>query len=213
MARRIKEEPEVHRMRIADAAEQIFMEKGIGNTSMDAVAKAAGYSKATLYVYFKNKEELVDYLVLRSITYLKDYIVDGITKYAGYEERFYELCRSMVRYQRKYPYYFSLVLQKIEFDTGDASRDNNNAAYYVGEQINECILQFIEDGIKAGEYRDDIADVPTLFGLWGMISGIINIAVNKEEYIGKTMCLSADEFMERNFKLLYESIRKKNTCD
>ena len=27
MARRIKEEPEVHRIRIADAAEQIFMEK------------------------------------------------------------------------------------------------------------------------------------------------------------------------------------------
>ena len=33
----------------------IYMEKGIAQTSMDDIAKAAGYSKATLYVYFENK--------------------------------------------------------------------------------------------------------------------------------------------------------------
>ena len=33
----------------------LFMEKGIAATSMDDIAKAAGYSKATLYVYFENK--------------------------------------------------------------------------------------------------------------------------------------------------------------
>lgn len=34
------------------------MEKGIAATSMDDIAKASGYSKATLYVYFENKEEI-----------------------------------------------------------------------------------------------------------------------------------------------------------
>lgn len=40
------------------------MDKGIAATSMDDIAKAAGYSKATLYVYFENKEEIVGILVL-----------------------------------------------------------------------------------------------------------------------------------------------------
>jgi len=43
---------------ILDAAQHIFLEQGYGSTSMDAVAKRAGVSKATLYVHFENKEQL-----------------------------------------------------------------------------------------------------------------------------------------------------------
>lgn len=59
MGRRKKEPKFVHREKIASAAQRLFMEKGIEAASMDDIAKAAGYSKATLYVYFKNKEEIV----------------------------------------------------------------------------------------------------------------------------------------------------------
>ena len=55
MGRRKKEPKSVHRENIASAASGLFMEKGIVATSMDDIAKAAGYSKATLYVYFKKK--------------------------------------------------------------------------------------------------------------------------------------------------------------
>lgn len=50
MARRKKEPQSVHRKNIMKAAEQLFMTKGIENTSMNDIAKDAGYSKATLYV-------------------------------------------------------------------------------------------------------------------------------------------------------------------
>lgn len=43
---------------ILDAARHLFLEQGFGSTSMDAVAKRAGVSKATLYVHFENKERL-----------------------------------------------------------------------------------------------------------------------------------------------------------
>ncbi len=66
MARRKKEPKSVHREKIASAASVLFMERGIEATSMDDIAKAAGYSKATLYVYFENKEEIVGILVLDS---------------------------------------------------------------------------------------------------------------------------------------------------
>ena len=54
MGRRKKEPRSVHRENIASAASSLFMEKGIRLVSMDDIAKAAGYSKATLYVYFEN---------------------------------------------------------------------------------------------------------------------------------------------------------------
>lgn len=69
MGRRKKEPKSVHREKIATAASTLFMEKGIAATSMDDIAKAAGYSKATLYVYFENKEEIVGILVLNSMIF------------------------------------------------------------------------------------------------------------------------------------------------
>ena len=46
------------RRQILDAATELFLAHGFGAVSMDAVARAAGVSKATLYVYFPSKDEL-----------------------------------------------------------------------------------------------------------------------------------------------------------
>lgn len=46
------------RQAILAAAGDLFMHQGYGATSMDAVARAAGVSKATLYAYFASKDVL-----------------------------------------------------------------------------------------------------------------------------------------------------------
>jgi len=51
---------------VIDAATRLFMEQGYGATSMDAVAKLAGVSKATLYAYFASKEALFDEIIGRA---------------------------------------------------------------------------------------------------------------------------------------------------
>ena len=76
MGRRKKEPRSVHRENIASSASALFMEKGIAATSMDDIAKAAGYSKATLYVYFENKEEIISILVLESMKKLHIFCTD-----------------------------------------------------------------------------------------------------------------------------------------
>jgi TetR/AcrR family transcriptional regulator, mexJK operon transcriptional repressor len=43
---------------ILEAARRAFLAGGFGAVSMDAIARAAGASKATLYAYFASKEEL-----------------------------------------------------------------------------------------------------------------------------------------------------------
>jgi TetR/AcrR family transcriptional regulator, mexJK operon transcriptional repressor len=43
---------------VLNAALRLFLEQGYGTTSMDAIAREAGVSKATLYAHVKNKEEL-----------------------------------------------------------------------------------------------------------------------------------------------------------
>ncbi|MCK0209185.1 TetR/AcrR family transcriptional regulator [Starkeya koreensis] len=48
---------------IIDGARRVFFDKGFDGASMDEVARAAGVSKATIYVYFGSKEELFEALV------------------------------------------------------------------------------------------------------------------------------------------------------
>ena len=60
---------------ILAAARHLFLEQGFGSTSMDAVAKRAGVSKATLYVHFENKERLFAEVVGQARAHLRDAII------------------------------------------------------------------------------------------------------------------------------------------
>lgn len=57
MARIIDKEEK--RCDIARAAIDPFCEKGIAQTRIDEIAKSAGVAKGTVYLYFKNKEEII----------------------------------------------------------------------------------------------------------------------------------------------------------
>jgi TetR/AcrR family transcriptional regulator, mexJK operon transcriptional repressor len=50
---------------ILAAARRVFLAGGFGAASMDAIAREAGASKATLYAYFSSKEELFGAVVAR----------------------------------------------------------------------------------------------------------------------------------------------------
>jgi AcrR family transcriptional regulator len=52
---------------ISAAAKKIFLEKGYFNSTVEEIAKEAGVSKGTVYLYFKNKDELYASLMLPSI--------------------------------------------------------------------------------------------------------------------------------------------------
>lgn len=210
MGRRKKAPRSVHRESIAAAASVLFMEKGIAATSMDDIAKAAGYSKATLYVYFENKEEIVSILVLNSMKKLYDYISSALVQHETTKTRYDFICRGLVQYQEEFPFYFRMVLDKINIDF--ESRDylpEEKETYQVGEEINNKLKHFLLTGMEKGDLRDDLEIMPAIFNFWGMLSGIIQLAANKEEYIKKSLGLSKKQFLEYGFSLVYHSIATK----
>lgn len=46
------------RRQIVDGARKVFLERGFEGASMGEIARVAGVSKGTLYVYFQNKEQM-----------------------------------------------------------------------------------------------------------------------------------------------------------
>ena len=53
--------------RILDAAQSVFAEKGYHEARMEDIAEKVGVSKRTLYLYFKNKEELFAAICTESV--------------------------------------------------------------------------------------------------------------------------------------------------
>ena len=207
MARRKKEPRSVHRDNIASVASELFAERGISATSMDEIAKAAGYSKATLYVYFENKEEIVSILVLDSMKKLCSYISSALQLQTSTRAKYDLICKELTRYQDEYPFYFKMMLDKINvnFENQDFFPEEKES-YEIGEEINKMIKGLLLSGIESGDLRRDIELMPTSFSCWGMLSGLILLEEKKKDYIQKTMDMSRNEFLQHGFNMIYQSI-------
>lgn len=207
MGRRKKESESVHRKNIALSAEYLFTHKSIESTTMDDIAKQAGYSKATIYVYFKNKEEIVYFLVLKSMKILHMFIADAVSKSATIKEKYSRICKALTQYQEQYPLYFTFALSKINVNFNKTDYlPIEKEIFEVGEQINAEISKFINLGVKSGEFQSDMPILQIVFLFWGSLSGLIQIAANKQFYIKKTMNLSKQEFLDFGFKKLFQMI-------
>ena len=67
---RKEREKERRRQQIMVAAKRVFVEKGFAGATMEDIAREAELSAGTLYLYFKNKNELYASLTLRVLQYL-----------------------------------------------------------------------------------------------------------------------------------------------
>lgn len=65
MVRRTKEEAEATRRSILDAAERVFQAKGVGASSLQDIAQAAGVTRGAVYWHFKDKADLFDAMMQR----------------------------------------------------------------------------------------------------------------------------------------------------
>src|SRR5436190_11386010 len=59
----VTEEDSSKRRQILDGARKVFMDLGFDGASMGEIARAAGVSKGTLYVYFADKNRLFEAIV------------------------------------------------------------------------------------------------------------------------------------------------------
>jgi len=58
MVRKTKEDAELTRQRIIDAAREVFLARGVSRTTMEHIAEAAGVTRGAVYWHFSNKTDL-----------------------------------------------------------------------------------------------------------------------------------------------------------
>ena len=74
-------------------------------------------------------------------------------------------------------------------------------SFEIGEKINAIVYDFIDSGIKNGDFRSDLKIKPTIFTIWGMVSGLIELASNKEEYLKTIIEVDKNDFLQNGCSL------------
>ncbi|MDR5891455.1 MULTISPECIES: TetR family transcriptional regulator [Halomonas] len=65
MARKTKAEAAATREALLDAAEEVFLEKGVARTSLEQIARHAGMTRGAVYWHFRNKADLFQAMLNR----------------------------------------------------------------------------------------------------------------------------------------------------
>lgn len=72
MARRTREDAQKTRAAILDAAEYIFLERGVARTSLEQIAQRAGVTRGAIYWHFRDKGDVFEAMLARVQTPLAD---------------------------------------------------------------------------------------------------------------------------------------------
>ncbi|MFA9464990.1 MAG: TetR/AcrR family transcriptional regulator [Velocimicrobium sp.] len=206
MARKVEPDLiEKNRARIIEAAKELFIQDGIENTKTNDIAKLAGMSKSTLYVYFRSKEDIVNCLSLEAMTFFYNELKTRLENSSLlFHDKYVEICNIMVDFKMEYPLSFQLLVEEICVDDG-CLRENQvlQEIYEIGEKVNHLILRVLTENSQKANMEDLFVKI---FSQWGSIYGLIVLADNKEAYIEKNMHMTKKEFLSQGFEQLFKSI-------
>jgi AcrR family transcriptional regulator len=87
-SRKVAQKKQKKETDLIQAAFRLFLIKGAENTSIDDIVKKAGVAKGTFYLYFKDKNELIDQIIINSAgdIILKVYTEQIAKNYAHFED-------------------------------------------------------------------------------------------------------------------------------
>jgi len=104
IAQRRVEEKERRRAEILDAAEEIYAKEGWELVTVDQVARGARLSRALVYVYFKDKQDILFAIGERAMGLLRDRFVAASATQALGMEKVEAIGRSYMQYAFEFPH-------------------------------------------------------------------------------------------------------------
>ncbi|AWI06504.1 TetR/AcrR family transcriptional regulator [Clostridium drakei] len=196
---------------IIDAAERVFFQKSMQQATMDEVAKEAEFSKRTVYVYFKSKEQIYCEIMLRAFKNLNSMINENLRKYNSVNsiEKIKLLGKTFIDFSIKYPDYFRVI---VDYENQQSDFTSNNKVimecYKEGEKALDNLKEILRQGMDEGEVLENINIDNTAIILWSSISGIFNNIVKKQDYLEHYYRIKASQLIEETFEFMIRSIVK-----
>ncbi|MEJ2720439.1 MAG: TetR/AcrR family transcriptional regulator [bacterium] len=208
-AERREREKEHRRSEIIDAAEKVFFSKGMPNATMEEVADAAELSKGTIYLYFKNKEDLYLAIILRGLAVLEKMFAEASGKHTRGLDKIEAIGRAFFNFCITYPNYFQAMLyfESIEEVAGGEMHTGYEVECRAqSTHILDLCAQAVRTGIEDGTLRGDLDPMKTAMTLYGMSVGLLQIVCMKKNMLEEQHKIDPSELTEYFFEFVKHAL-------
>jgi len=180
---------------ILQVAEEVLMEKGYYETSIDEIAARVGIAKGTVYLHFPSKEDLVIAIFERDMQQLLQYIdttMSSALTSRGKIEAIFDLMHGGImskRVQLLDSISNSAGLRHLMFEKKGCLREK-------WDQLSARLNSLLEEGKAAGEFDSTLPTMVMLSAFYSLLSP------KSYERLMEEGQMSAEE-VERNLKRIY----------
>jgi AcrR family transcriptional regulator len=189
--------------RILDKAQEIFFKNGYEFTTIIEIARAAGYNKRSIYLYFKDKEDIFLAVVLRGLTRLHQ-----VLEKASGDHNIHGLGRAFFDFSLEYPDHLKLIMvyeaNICVYDPESLKAAPPGSHKYLCQQktdaIADLITRLIASGIEKKTIKTSLEPAQLMLLLWGQVFGVMQIILMRQARFRETYKISYEDlftaFME-----------------
>jgi len=155
---------------ILDAAMKLFVDDGYEKVSIRRIAEMIEYSPATIYVYFKDKDEILYRLHEEGFKKLFEQQME-VQSIADPMQRLRKHAAAYVDFGLKNSQYYELMfimtaqMRKVESDDWECSYESY-----------DILKQNIQECVDAGAFDIEDIDVATI-SLWVVVHGLVSLII------------------------------------
>src|SRR3989442_3099418 len=167
------QEKQALRQAILTAAGALFLEQGYERFSLRKVAERIGYSPTTIYLYFRDKDDLLFTVVDEGFVRFGHQLAEAAESQEDPWERIIALGRAYVAFGLQNPVYYQLMfMQRADFLTHEkkGAGQPRLATFLV---LQQTVQQAIDAGVLRPGDAESYSDV-----LWALVHGMVSLAIS-----------------------------------
>jgi AcrR family transcriptional regulator len=171
----VKERKERQKVEMKDlilqSAHQLFLEKGFGEVSIRNIAEAIEYSPATIYLYFKDKNDI--FYALHGEAFKSfNLAIAPITTIKDPLERLFSLGEKYMEFAFSNPKYYDIMFI-IE---SPMQCDENSEDWKEGESALKFLESIVFECIGHGHFKNQDPKI-LAFSIWSYMHGMCSLAL------------------------------------
>lgn len=156
------------RIKIANALISLLAEKEFGAITTAEIARNAGVTEALIYKYFKDKRDLLHQVLLEYLEQFQIQVTHDLKGIKGALNKLRKLIWSHINVYSNNRVFARILLIEVR----NHKDFFNSETYEFVKMYSEVIFEIINEGIEAGEIRDDISPLVIRQGILGCIEHI-----------------------------------------
>lgn len=163
---------------VLESTLELIAERGVYSTSMSQIAKHANIAVGTIYLYFPNKEDLINSLYISVKTNLANYVFERYIEDKSIEESFFSLFKNIIDY---------FINNQKEFIFIEQYGNSSTITYNTKDEVID-IFKKANNLFKKGYEEKIIKDLPIemLIALIdGAIFSIVRLSLREDIDLGE----------------------------